>query len=328
MHSLLLYLLLPSIRGLELHNYENLVHYGTVKFANQDINVLFDTGSSLSWVASTDCKSCGLPGSDKYSQYLSKTVKFLGSSFELEYGSGRIRGEIVLETIEVDGFVLENVQIGIVTEEIGISFRHLPINGIVALAPGQGKTGITGRLKTEYNITNIEISLSDSIYSAGSLEMYKSYSIYKETTLVPDKWTVKFEEIRFGEIDFCKVNGNCRGVIDTGTSLIIIPKKVYKEVNKRYRLMANCENYNEMPELEIAIGEMVFEVGTDGVIVYDQGICSLAFVQMELYDQEGSFIVLGGTFLRNSVVILDFLTDSIAIRPKFPIFGRNKLVSQ
>lgn len=323
----LFFLLISLIKGLELQNYENLIHYGTAKFASQDINVLFDTGSSLSWVASTDCISCGLPGSAKYSQYLSKTVKFLGSSFELEYGSGRIRGEIVLETVEIDGFIVENVQIGVVTEEIGLAFRHLPINGIVALAPGQGKAGITGRLRTEHNITNIEISLSDSVYSKGSLEMFRSYSIYKENTLVPDKWMVQFKEIQFGQVDFCQVNGNCRGVVDTGTSLIIVPKKIFREVNKKYRLKADCENYNEMPELDVGVGEMVFEVGTDGVIVYDQGMCSLAFVQMELYDREGPFIVLGGTFLRNCIVILDFLTDSIALRPKFPLFGRNKLVS-
>ena len=210
------------VQGLELLNYENLIHYGTVKFGQQDINILFDTGSSLSWVASIDCKSCGSPGNLKYSQYLSKTVMFLHQSFELEYGSGSIRGELVLETVEIDGLVLSNVQVGIVTEEMGLTFKHLPINGIIALAPGQGKTSITGRLKLEHNVTNIEITLSESLYSKGSLDLFKSYSIPKEKTVIPDKWTVKFTEILFGEIDFCKFIGKCRAVIDTGTSLIIL----------------------------------------------------------------------------------------------------------
>lgn len=314
-----------NTQGLELSNYENLIHYGTVKFGQQDINVLFDTGSSLSWVASTDCKSCGSAGYTKYSQYLSSSVKFLHQSFELEYGSGSIRGELGLETVEINNLVLTNIQVGIVTEEIGLTFKHLPINGIIALAPGQGKTSLMSRLRTEHNITNIEISLSDSVYSKGSLEFFQSYSIFKEKTLIADKWTVQFAEILFGELDFCKFIGKCRAVVDTGTSLIILPKGLYREVSKRYRLQADCKNFAEMPELEMKIGDWVYEIGTDGVIVYDQGVCTLAFMQMELIDQEGSFIVLGGTFLRNCVIILDFSSDSIAIRPKFPIFAKNKL---
>jgi hypothetical protein len=311
--------------ALELHNFENLVHYGKVRFAEQDLNVLFDTGSSLTWVASEDCLSCGMTGNKKFDQFKSRTFRALDMSFEIRYGSGSIRGELAMENIELDGIFLENVEIGVVFEEEGITFKKIPVNGIVALAPGQPKASLIGRMK-EKQIENVEIDLAVDEFGTGSIKFFKEYSIFKEKNLKDDKWMAKFDSILLGTLDFCYLMNSCRAVVDTGSSLNLLPKNVFREVLKRYRVSADCSNIGIVPDLEFYLRELVFELQANDIVLFDQGFCSLAFMQMDLNDQEGEFLVLGGTFIRNNIIILDFSSESIAIRSKHPLFSINKLV--
>lgn len=322
--QVLVLLLIPAF-SVNITNYENLIHYGSISISNQKIKVLFDTGSSLSWVASTSCLTCGIKSSPKFDPQLSKTFKPLGQSFEIQYGSGSIRGELALDSILIDDILLTEVEIGIVTEEFGFTFKKIPINGLIALAPGQSSESFIGRLK-EKDLKIIEINLAMNDLETGFIKFHSEYNIEKKKTIMKDKWMVGMEIIRFGNLDFCYLMGSCRAVIDTGSSLFIVPRFVYREVVKKFRINADCSNFFIVPELEIGFDGIYFEVQSDDMVLVDESFCTLAFMALDLYDGIGEFMVLGGTFIRNNIVILDIFEESIAIRSKHLIFPQNKLI--
>eukprot|EP01032_Pedospumella_encystans_P022733 gene22733-25751_t len=76
-----------------INDYENSQYYGQIALGtpNQKFNVIFDTGSSDLWVASSNCdSSCGRHA--KYNSAKSSTYIANGTSFDITYGSGPVSG--------------------------------------------------------------------------------------------------------------------------------------------------------------------------------------------------------------------------------------------
>ena len=53
--------------------------------------------------------------------------------FEIVYGTGKIRGELVYDSIELGGKKIDNQLIGLVNQEEGSAFNAVPFSGIMGL---------------------------------------------------------------------------------------------------------------------------------------------------------------------------------------------------
>lgn len=61
-------------------------------------------------------------------------------SFQVEYGSGIIQGDLIQENIQIGDLVIEDLNIGLVDTEIGNIFEFLPFAGIVGLGIPQSSS--------------------------------------------------------------------------------------------------------------------------------------------------------------------------------------------
>ena len=130
----------PSI--LYLSNYYDSEYIGTLSIGSppQYLSVVFDTGSSDTWVKSDKCKLC--PKNHKaYVPSKSTTYNTLpdGSvnedieTFELYYGSGSVNGNKVMETIRLGDMSISNTWIGEITS-ISSQIEDFDLDGICGLA--------------------------------------------------------------------------------------------------------------------------------------------------------------------------------------------------
>lgn len=314
------------VSSLDLENFENLQHYGKVSFSDQPMNVMIDTGSSLTWVASIDCYSSGCSKHKKFNPYISETFKFLHMSFELEYGSGRIRGQLGKETLTIDKYTVKNVLMGIVTTEIGYVFDRLPFAGIIALGPKQDPSDFLSSIITQHNVSIASLSLSSNPQEKGTL-YFTTLSPVKMIKITSEYyWEIPLEKLTLGEVDLCDGSLFCQGVFDTGTSIISFPSEVFKKILNKHRLKHNCENAFEYPSLIIKAIDKEFEINPQEFIAYEDGICELAFMHLDVPEPFGPFFVLGGTFLRQVTLFLDFLHNEVGLMKKPGVFVKNKLI--
>lgn len=82
--------------SLPLTNYMDAQYYGTIEIGNppQEFSVIFDTGSSNTWVPSKKCHSLACYLHNRYDSSESETYEQDSRAFAIRYGSGAVEGFI------------------------------------------------------------------------------------------------------------------------------------------------------------------------------------------------------------------------------------------
>merc|ERR1712241_402938 len=88
--------------SMPLQDYQDAQYWGTCNIGTpaKTFQVLFDTGSSNLWVPASDCSNCA-SGKTKYDPTASSSYKANGTSFEIQYGTGSMKGTVVHDILKI-----------------------------------------------------------------------------------------------------------------------------------------------------------------------------------------------------------------------------------
>ena len=116
----------------------NTMFIGELSVGNEEENnkfeVIFDTGSALTCIASELCKDIGCLKSRRYNRKNSDTFEEIGKQVEITFGSGTLKGIINKEEMAVDGLKIKSAVFIEITKQIGDAFHDGDFDGIVGLA--------------------------------------------------------------------------------------------------------------------------------------------------------------------------------------------------
>ncbi|KAJ1417055.1 aspartic peptidase domain-containing protein, partial [Ochromonadaceae sp. CCMP2298] len=108
-----------------INDYENSQYYGEITLGTpgQKFNVIFDTGSSDLWVASSSCdSSCGRHA--EYTSADSASYVSNGTIFAIMYGSGPVSGFQSVDTLNMGGLVVKDQMFAEVTDASGLGAAY------------------------------------------------------------------------------------------------------------------------------------------------------------------------------------------------------------
>ncbi|GFO15494.1 cathepsin d [Plakobranchus ocellatus] len=113
------------------------LYYGPISIGTpgKELNVTFDTGSSLTWVHSTHCplQNVLCPNQRRYDKTSSTTYRKNGKLFAVLYGSGGVAGLYSQDSITVAGLTVQNQTFGEAILEPSNVFEDTPSSGIMGL---------------------------------------------------------------------------------------------------------------------------------------------------------------------------------------------------
>jgi phytepsin len=224
-------------------------YYGPVTLGTppQTFQVLFDTGSSNLWVPSSLCPwdvlACDLH--TKYDHTKSRSYIKNGTKFAIQYGSGAASGFVSIDNLGIAGATVKAQQFAEITGEPGIAFLAAGFDGVLGLAfdsisvdhvtpvwynlmsqglvnkavfafwlnrdinagPGQGGELVLGGVDPSHYTGNFTfVPLTSETY-----------------------WEFKVDSVGIGAKTFCK---DCKAIADSGTSLLVGPTAIVKEINQ------------------------------------------------------------------------------------------------
>jgi hypothetical protein len=206
----------------------------------RDFNMLMDSGSADMWVGGEACKSQQGGGCGNHTflgAQSSSSFKSLGKTFQVTYGTGQVKGDIITDNIVVAGLKLAAHTFGVATEEsVDFSSNDTPFDGLVGLARSKlsnqavptppeslAKAGLIQSAITSYKISRLADGKNDGEITFGGID---------QTKIDPSTLTTiaNVNELGFWEVPFSlSVGGKDLGlsgrtaILDTGTSLIVAP---------------------------------------------------------------------------------------------------------
>lgn len=288
-------------------------------------------------MGSSKCISKACKTHHKFEPAKSSTLHPDGRRLILPYGSGVCAGTLIEDTIKVGGVSLTNVSVGTIEVEPGKVWVESPFDGILGMGYPQ--------IAMPHDLNNPVLPPFDVMMKQKLLE--KNQFAFFLTTCEPAKETCDGSQLTLGGVDETKFSGEitwvknavyqkalgywlvksssfavagnkvecstpglgCPMVVDTGTSVIVVPPVQFEKVNQTIGpVNADCSNADSLPTVSITLGGKEFSLepkfyvlrGADenGQVQCQSGIQGMSVGEPLLW-------ILGDPFLRKYYTVFD-----------------------
>uniref|UniRef100_A0A7S0Q893 Peptidase A1 domain-containing protein n=1 Tax=Coccolithus braarudii TaxID=221442 RepID=A0A7S0Q893_9EUKA len=324
-----------------LKDYQDAQYYGEISLGTppQPFTVVFDTGSANLWVPSMQCKGFNLACylHRRYSQSRSSTYVKDGSPFEIKYGSGSMTGFISHDTLTLGGLSLPNATFAEALSEPGLAFALSHFDGILGLAyPSISVNGLTtifealvssGQLDKPqfafYLSKDPKAELGGLLTLGGADSNYYTGELHYVPVSRKAYWQFELDEV---SVDGSMLVSGTSAIADTGTSLIVAPSSVFKQLVQALGLPAlsqqgngqitiPCDRADALPTLAFKINGRPFELESAEYVLQmellGQTTCTLGLMPMDVPPPAGPLWILGDVFLSKYYTLFDFGADRL-----------------
>ncbi|KAF9908015.1 Vacuolar protease A [Lobosporangium transversale] len=324
-----------STHGVPLSNYMNAQYYGdiTVGTPPQTFSVIFDTGSSNLWVPSTHCNSmaCGLHR--RFDSKNSSTFRPKGTPFSINYGSGSMKGIVGNDNVGVGGAIIEGQDFAESTEEPGLAFVFGKFDGIFGMGydtiavlgiPPPFYSMVSQKLVSEpvfgFYLGQADGPLGGQMTLGGVDSNHFTGELQWHNVRRKAYWEIDLNKVTLGSNE---IQLNIGAVIDTGSSLIVVPSAMGDRLNqiigaskaRAGQYVIECSKVPSLPELSFYFGESKYTLKGEDYILRTGGSCISGFMSTNFPSGMDEFWIVGDVFLRKYYSAYDLGNNRVGFAP-------------
>jgi hypothetical protein len=322
-----------------MSDYMNAEYYGPLSLGtpSQTFQVIYDTGSSNTWIPASNCSNCGIFKA-KYQSTQSSTYVANNSIFKIMYGSGPVSGFMSQDTATFGDVAVSKHLFAQVTDASGlgpaysigkfdgicgmgwpaIAVNKVPPIFFQALQEGVVTDPIFGMyLGTADGQTGeMDIGGIDTNHYTGAL---RYIPLTSETY-----WESIFDSMTVGTHK--NATKTTRFVVDSGTSLLAGPSADVKSIAamvgatpfflnpKEYTVP--CSSIPTMPDITFNIGGIPYTLTPTDYTISDEGvICLFAMAGIDIPAPAGPLWILGDVFMRKFYTVFDAGNKRVGFAP-------------
>jgi cathepsin D len=253
----------------------------------------------------------------------SSSYKRLDMSMDVQFGTGRIEGQLSQDHFTLGPVKVRNQVFGEITSEIGDVFLQGKFDGILGLSfPALSAADYTPVFDNIINQKLITPNMFSFYYSQlpkqssaiilghPSNKLYSGKMRFVEVGR-PLYWEVKLKDIAVnGKRQNACPHGPCKLVVDTGTSLLTGPREHIGRLLHDIKI-GDCHDLSHLPTLTYILidshGEHEFTLEPDFYVLrsekgrYVNGkprYCKPGFMALDVPPPRGPLWILGDTFMR------------------------------
>jgi hypothetical protein len=308
-----------------------------VTFGTQTLQLSLDTGSTPTWVTSSDCRDALCAKHGAFAYQLSPTFQASPYEFVMTFGSGSIKGDLGYETVTLAGLAVPRQLVGLANEEAGTSFDTHRYSGILGLAypaedmyfanasdsPPFFDSLMRARVLDANAFSFWLASASDPLFFLGS-PRGEYYFGDLDFFPVVDKsyWVVELEDILVHNqsLGLCPAGG-CRAAVDSGTGYMGAPSADLGTILSALAGDSDPAAKCVRPSLRhpravityVLAGGRRFELGPEDYVQESGEFCKFQFMAVDVTAPHGPLHVLGDVFFRKYFVHFDRDSDRVGI---------------
>lgn len=298
-------------------------YLSTLQFGSkaQEMHMLIDTGSTNTWVFSSDCKSGPCSIHNTFGKDDSTTLNTTTKPFSLAYGTGEVDGVMAQDKVQFANYTLQ-LQFGLASQASD-DFNNYPMDGILGLGPASssdlGSQTVMQTLDNQAglktNILGIHLQRAadgakDGTITIGGLDASKFNGDIAYTPIKSgNAWEIPVDDV-FVAGTPCKFSGKS-AIIDTGTSYALMPPSDAKTLHSLIPGSSSSGEAYTVPcdaqtTVEVSISKIQYSISPkDYVGKKSSGnICASNIIGHQPFGPDQW--ILGDIFLKNVYSVFDF----------------------
>lgn len=301
----------------------------------------FDTGSADIWIPGSECTRCG--SHSLFDAADSSSYQDMGNkTWTLRYGDGSgVYGVAGKDTVHLgDNLKYEGQVIGVATSETMDFAMDDSLDGIFGLSfPSLSFTGqkesIVESMKKSGAISNAQVGVylgrardggkGELIFGGSNPNHYEGELKYIPVT-DPKYWQVSLNGLKIGDKE--ALSAPVSAIVDTGTTLIILPSEVSKAIHAGipgshfsnmygWRVPCDLKMAETDTQITFRLGEHEFPIRMNDLVreraapgAEGEHLCYSGIAEART-----SLIILGDTFLRSYYSVYDFDKSAVGLAP-------------
>ncbi|KAK7415000.1 aspartic proteinase precursor [Neonectria punicea] len=321
-----------GVHPVPVTNFMNAQYFSEITIGTppQTFKVVLDTGSSNLWVPSSECGSIACYLHSKYTSSDSSTYKSNGSEFEIHYGSGSLSGFVSNDVVSIGDLKIEKQDFAEATSEPGLAFAFGRFDGILGL--GYDTISVNHMVPPFYQMVNQKL-LDDPVFAfyLGDQEGESEATFggvdksrYEgDIEYIPLRrkayWEVDLDAITFG--DEVAEQENTGAILDTGTSLNVLPSALAELLNKEIgakkgyngQYTVECDKRQTLPDITFTLAGSNYSLPATDYILEVSGSCISTFQGMDFPEPTGPLVILGDAFLRRYYSVYDLGKNAVGL---------------
>jgi saccharopepsin len=319
-----------------LQNSDLVEYFGEVAVGTppQYFKVVFDTGSGILWVPSDLCNGEACRDHHRLVEHKDKSLKVDQGFVNIKYGTGNMRGRRATDLVKVSDVGVSKQDFLLSTDEDGLVFRNGRFDGVMGL----GKADLANILSRGDEGRGVPFyinAVNTNKLAEPKFSIFVSKHMGKPGAVVlggvnpklytgPIFWhkghSTAYWMLAMGSM---KVGGetiptnDARGIVDSGTSLLVGPPDIISKVLPHVRADADCGNLAQLQTLEINMStvdgkEVTYKLTPDDYVMKRMGRCKtgIAIMQIQL-KMAHPIVILGDTFLRKYYSVFNHATNEV-----------------
>jgi len=289
----------------------------------QTFTIVPDTGSSNLWVYSKKCWSAACWTHSTFDAKASSTYEADGEAFDIQYGSGSVKGTVAKDTVTFGGVTDTEFAFGEVTSVKGASFLAGEMSGILGLAYDSISVD---KLPTFFTAEN-EVAKSFSFY-LGTLpdpsymyvpgwdmtndqHLLKGVQVHK--VVQEAYWAINFTSMRQGTTNIDTTG--YLAVIDSGTSLLVGPKDLTDKLINGITVEQDCSNLDSLPEIGFNFDGTDYALSPSDYVLQVTQLgkteCLLGIQSMD-FPEGFNYFIVGDVFMRKYPTLFDMDNNTVS----------------
>jgi hypothetical protein len=308
-----------------INDYQDAQYYGTIQVGSpaQDLRVIYDSGSSNLWVSNI---KPGLLSKHQYYDH-SKSSSYVknGTTFAIQYGSGPVSGEYSADTISIGGIEVPDYTFAEAdnVKGLGPAYTVGHFDGICGMGLDDiSVDGVETPLRALVNSGKLDEPVfafylgsggADGELTIGGVDSSKytgDFHYVPVVPMIPGKtgyWEIVLDDV---QVNGKSISAAKRGVVDSGTSLMVVPTDEIKAVaaavgakqlsiipplNREYKI--DCDA--DAPSIDFQIDGKTYSLSkSDYTLDQGSGQCLFAFMGQDIPAPVGPLIIMGDVFMR------------------------------
>ena len=300
-------------------NFLDTQFYGNIEIGtpSQNLGIMFDTGSSNTFVLAPNCTGVACYGRKLYNYTDSSTFYLNGTHINLSYGSGDFTGFLGGDDIKLGESLVTDMLFALIDNPDSFTYIYARFDGIIGLAYESIavdkippffqlmiEQGLLEDASFSFYLTK-EVDQKGSALVLGGVEERYAASNFSYVNLTHETfYMTDLDDLIIGNKSF--IPGKMNIILDSGTSVIVGPQDLIKNITAMFPYRIACEDVDSYHNLTFVIGGIKYEIPPGLYIVQNFGRCLLGIIGADFDAELQNTIILGDVFLRAYYTHFDY----------------------